>query len=496
MNLSKSDYLQYRDCKKNAWLKIHKPEIYKQFPPSEFDKSLMETGMEVELVARNLFLNGKMINAYGEKGKEITQAYLKKKEMILFQPVFIEDGFQAKIDVLKYIPESDCYSIFEIKSTSEIDQKVHPYDLAFQVNLLRKAGLKVSSINLIHLNKEYIRSGELNTNLLFKINDLTEEINGLCEEVNLDMESAKKYLNQENQPEGNCSCIYKGRSNHCTAFKVFNSNIPEYSIHDISRIGSSKAKLAELVDSNIFEITNIPLHIKLSATQQNQVEAFKQDRILLKTEEIRFELNQLKYPLYFLDYETCPSAIPKYDGYSPFMQIPFQYSIHKLNGPDSEVEHLEFLHIADNDPSLLVIDSLKKHIGVEGNIIVWSKTFETTIHNKISERHPQYKEYLDSINFRIFDLMEIFSKQYYVHKDFRGSTSIKNVLPVLVPELSYKNLTIQEGTDAFLNWAKLIENNLSEDERNEIINNLKLYCGQDSIAMYKIWKHLNTLFIN
>jgi len=431
-----------------------------------------------------------MVNAYGEKGKEITQSYLKNKELVLFQPVFIEDGFQAKIDVLKYIPESDSYAILEVKSTNEIDQKVHPYDLAFQVNLLRKAGLKVSSINLIHLNKEYVRSGALNVNLLFKVVDLTDEINGLCEEVNLDMDSAKKYLNQENLPDGNCSCIYKGRSNHCTAFSVFNPNIPSYSVHDITRIGNSKAKLAELIDSNIFEITNIPLHIKLSESQQNQIDAHNQNRVLLKTDDIKFELNQLKFPLYFLDYETCPSAIPKYDGFSPYMQIPFQYSLHRLKDLDSELEHLEFLHIEDSDPSLLVVDSLKKHIGDEGNILVWFKNFETSIHNKIAERNPEHKEYLESINFRIYDLMDIFSKQMYVHKDFRGSTSIKNVLPVLIPELSYKNLAIQEGTAAFLNWIKLIDSSTSKKEKDEIINNLKIYCGQDSFAMYKIWRHL------
>lgn len=488
--LSKTDYILYRDCKKNAWLKVHKPDIYSQFPISEFDKSLMESGKDVEEIARNLFPSGKMVNAYGEKGKEITQSYLKNKELVLFQPVFIEDGFQAKIDVLKYNPESDSYSIFEIKSTSEIDQKVHTYDLAFQVNLLRKSGLKIDSINLIHLNKEYVRSGELNINLLFKINDLTDEINGLCEEVNWDMDSAKKYLNQETLPDGNCSCVYRGRSNHCTAFSVFNPNIPSYSVHDIVRIGNSKAKLTELVDSNIFDITNIPLHIKLSESQQNQIDSFKNDRILINKDDINYELNQLKFPLYFLDYETCPSAIPKYDGFSPYMQIPFQYSLHKLSDSNSELEHLEFLHIENTDPSLLVIDSLKKHIGDEGSILVWFKNFETSIHNKIAERNPDHKLYLDSINYRIYDLMEIFSKQLYVHKNFRGSTSIKNVLPVLIPELSYKDLAIQEGTAAFLNWIKLIDNGTSAKEKEEIINNLKIYCGQDSFAMYKIWKHL------
>jgi len=491
--LSKTNYLIYRECKKNAWIKIHKPEIYSQFPPSEFDKSLMESGYDVEIIARKLFPSGVTVNAYGTRGKKITQDYLQKKKLVLFQPVFIENGFQAKIDVLKYNPETEAYSIFEIKSTNKIDQKVHPYDLTFQVNLLRKAGLKIESINLIHLNREYIRSGDLNLNLLFKINDLTDEINGLCEEVNVGMESAKSYLSQKTLPEGNCACLYKGRSNHCTTFKVINPSIPKYSVHDIVRIGNSKAKLAELVDSNIFDITNIPLHIKLSDAQIFQIEAYKKDTVLINLEEIKKELNNLIYPIYFLDYETSPTAIPRYDGYSPYMHIPFQYSLHVLRSKESELEHLEFLHIDKTDPTKFLVNSLKKNIGDKGSIVVWFKVFETSIHNKIAERLSEELDYMNDLNNRIFDLMDIFSKQLYVHKNFKGSVSIKNVLPVLIPELTYKDLAIQEGTSAFLNWNKIMDNELAENEIKKIVNDLKIYCKQDTFAMYKIWNVLQEL---
>lgn len=489
--LSKTDYLLYRDCKRNAWIKIHKPDIYSKFPLSEFETSLMESGYDVELIARQLFPNGILIEEYGAEGKKVTREHLIKKDLVLFQPVFILDNFQAKVDVLKYNPETNGYSIYEIKSKNEIDQKTNPYDLAFQVNLLRKCGLKIESINLIHLNKEYIRLGNLNVNLLFKINDLTAEINGLCEEVSIDMEQALNYLSQESIPDGFCSCIYRGRSNHCTTFSVSNPKIPEYSVHDITRIGNSKAKLAELIDSKIFEIDKVPLHIKLNVVQQNQINTHKLGKTIVSNTDIIKELKSLEYPLYFLDYETFPSAIPKFDGFSPYMQIPFQYSLHVLKSHDSELEHLEFIHVEPDDPTKYLVDSLQKHIGESGNIIVWYKNFECTIHNKIAERIPQQKLFMESLNNRVYDLMDIFSKQYYVHKEFRGSSSIKNVLPVLIPELSYKELIIQEGTVAFLRWNELITGNLNKNEKEEIIKNLKIYCGQDSFAMYKIWKYLH-----
>lgn len=495
ITLSKTDYLLYRDCKRNAWIKIHKPDIYSKFPPSELDLSLMEAGHDIELIARQLFPSGILVGKRGEEGQEITQKHILNKEVVLFQPVFIKDGFVAIVDVLKFNPETNSYSIYEIKSTNDIDRKIHPYDLAFQVNVLRKCGLKIESINLIHFNSEYIRSGDLNINLLFKIEDLTQEIESLCEEVALEMDAALKYLSQEALPDESCSCMYKGRSNHCATFTISNPQVPKYSVHDITRIGSSKAKLAELIDGNIVEIDKIPvhIHIKLSGVQQNQIDAYKLNKLLINKDQIMESLESLEFPLYFLDYETFPSPIPRFNGFSPYAHIPFQYSLYILRSSGSGLEHLEFLHTDPDDPTRKLIESLKKDIGDTGNIIVWHKSFESNINNKIAERISDHKEFIELLNNRIYDLEEIFLKQHYVDKDFLGKTSIKNILPVLVPELSYKELSIQDGTAAFRNWDRIITENLDKNEKDKIIDDLKKYCGLDTYAMYMIWNKLSNL---
>ena len=43
MKLTKTDYLIYKDCGKNAWLKVHKPDIYYTKPLSAFDEGIIET---------------------------------------------------------------------------------------------------------------------------------------------------------------------------------------------------------------------------------------------------------------------------------------------------------------------------------------------------------------------------------------------------------------------------------------------------------------------
>jgi uncharacterized protein DUF2779 len=504
ITISKSNYLLYRECKKNVWLKIHKPDIYKeQSKLSEFEESIIETGNEVELLARNIFPTGILIKGIGRDAQELTQQYIDKKEPVLFQPIFIsskggfasdeKDGFLAAVDVLEYDKQIGGYIIYEIKATNQIKEKKHFFDLAFQVNLLRKLDLDVKKIKIMHLNSKYTRSGELDLSKLFLIEDVTEPVEKIIDEVSEEMDMALEYLSSDIEPEGPCSCIYKSRNNHCPTFCYSNPCVPKYSIHDIARIGNSKKKLQQLVDSNIFCINEIPEHIKLTDIQRNQVESYIFDKVLIEKETIVRELGDLIFPLYFLDYETRPTAVPRFDGYSPYQQIPFQYSLHKLESLDSEPEHFEFLHTKSDDPSRALAETLQESIGNVGTIITWNKKFECKINKELAERLPEFRLFIESVNNRIYDLMDIFSKQYYVHKDFKGSTSIKYVLPVLAPELSYKDLSIQEGGTASQSWDKIALSSISQDEKDKIAKDLLDYCKLDTYAMYVIWRKLERL---
>ena len=442
VTLSKTDYILYRECPKNVWYKIHKPDIYYKSELSDFEKHIIETGNEVELVARKIFEDGILIEGRGEEAQKLTQEYLAKKQPTIFQPVFLKDNFLAAVDILKYDKETDSYRIIEIKASNVIDKKRHFYDLTFQVNLLRKCGLKVGIINLMHLDPEYVRSGELDIFKLFKTDDVTNEINELCEEVALEMDQAMEYLSGKTEPKGFCCCVYKGRSSHCSTFSHSNPQIPEYSVHDISRIGNSKKKLAALIDIGNFHLHQVPEDMELSDAQRYQISAYISDTAFINKGKIADELEQLIYPIHFIDYETFPSAIPMFDGFSPYQQIPFQYSLFVLEKSSGELKHYEFLYDESADPSRAFAESLEKHIGKIGSVIVWSKKFECSINKQIAERVPEFKDLIESINNRTYDLMDVFTAQHYVHKDFRGSTSIKKVLPVLAPELSYKNLAL------------------------------------------------------
>ena len=491
--VSKTDYMRWRECQKDAWLAIHNPTLYYSFEPSEFELALRETGSKVEEVARGLFADGVLVEGRGAAAQKLTLELIATRTPVIFQPVFLKDGFLAAADVLQFNAATAGYTIHEIKSSSSV-KKEYLYDVAFQTILLRRCGLKIDRVLLTHLNPSYIRQGQLDLSSLFVTADMTLEVEEVQETTIHEMEESKAYLSNESEPVGQCSCIYKGRSNHCTTFNHSNPHVPAYSIHDISRIGTSAKKLKEMVDAGVFELDKIPSHIKLSETQQNQIDAYNSGEVVIQNTAIAAELAGLQFPLYFIDYETHLSAIPLFDGWSPNKQLPFQYSLHAVEAPGAEVVHKEFLHTVMEDPDVPFATALQTDIGTKGTIIVWNKSFECSHVNKpLAARHPEYTEFFADFENRVYDLQDIFSKQYYVHRGFLGKTSIKNVLPILAPTLSYKELEIREGATASTTWPKIVSGELNEAEREKLCEALRKYCGMDSYAMYAVWMELGKL---
>jgi hypothetical protein len=111
----------------------------------------------------------------------------------------------------------------------------------------------------------------------------------------------------------------------------------------------------------------------------------------------------------------------------------------------------------------------------------------------LAERNPEHKAFLEDVNSRIIDLMDIFSNQHFIHPKFKGKTSIKYILPVLAPDLSYKALDIKEGATASNTWNQIVSGELTKEEKEEKTEHLLTYCKLDTYAMYRIWKYLREL---
>ena len=86
--------------------------------------------------------------------------------------------------------------------------------------------------------------------------------------------------------------------------------------------------------------------------------------------------------------------------------------------------------------------------------------------------------------------MKPFSQNMVRDEAFLGSSSIKKVLPALIPDLSYDDLGIQEGGAAARRWKEVTLGDVSDNKRAQVYSDLIEYCKLDTLAMVKIHQKL------
>ena len=185
--------------------------------------------------------------------------------------------------------------------------------------------------------------------------------------------------------------------------------------------------------------------------------------------------------------------MPYFDGQRPYQQGPFQDSLHIIRAPGGEVEQRAYLHKENTNPAQDLAKRLVEDMGDSGSIITWNMRFEKSVNEELGRMYPEYAEQIKAINERVVDLMIPFKQKWYDDPRFEGSASIKNVLPVLCPELSYKSLGIQEGGSAQRLWMEAVLDGTREAEKDKILSDLIEYCKLDTLAMVEIYHVLRRL---
>jgi len=475
---------------------VHRPDIYRAKPLTNFDLNIIEAGNKIDELARELFPDGALVERRDDV--ELTHKLMNEHTPVIYQPVFSTDEYLAVADIIVWNEDAQAYDLYEVKSSTAgpdgegRKKDTYVVDLAFQKVVLDLLGVTINSYNLIRLNKEYVRGAELSIHDLFVVEDLSEDVAEAAKNIEPEMAGVKAYLDRTEEPKGYCDCIRKTKGNHCSTSWHSLHDLPGYPVHSISRV--HKKKLEAFVESKTFDIHDLsPAQAEtLSDIQQKQVEVAQSGRVDVDEDGVHTFLEQLEYPLAFVDYETYPSAIPQFAGYRPYQQIPFQFSLHVLNEPGAELTHSDFLHAEGSNPDEAFLLALQEHLPSSGSVLVWNQKFEKGINQQLADRNPEYTAYIENVQGRIVDLIEPFdgNKAVFWHPACKGKSSIKFVLPALVPEMSYKNLLVQDGGMAADTWSRIVAGEYSEEEAQRQIAALKEYCCLDTLAMVKIWEVL------
>ena len=440
-------------------------------------------------MACQLFPNGSKIPyddiTFDEK-IALTQQWIEEGVSNIYEATFEYDDVLVMVDIL-HINEDGTVEIYEVKSSTEV-KEIYLHDASIQYYVLNGLGINVKKTSIVHINNKYIRGDELEIDKLFTIVDASEDVLELQYNIPSYLKEFKKVLaDQENEPAidigPQCDNPYE-----CDAKAYCWSHIPEYSVFDISRLRSDKKFL--LYKQGILKFEQIEEVESFSVAQQIQIRSEKTQKEIINKEAIAEFLSTLTYPIYHLDFETFQQAIPEFKGISPFMQIPFQYSLH-IEQADGTLKHKEFLAQDGIDPREKLASRLVQDIPTDVTVLAYNMGFEKGVIRKLANQFPHLATQLMMIHDNIKDLMTPFQKKDYYTPAMKGSYSIKYVLPALAPEMekAYKGLDlIHNGGEAMQAYANMTK--MDDAEKEKYRESLLRYCELDTLAMVKVLNKL------
>ena len=481
--LSKSKYLAGLKCSKYLWIMVNSPGKIPE--PNETGKYIIEQGNQVGELATKLYPNGIHIPTRPvEENIKKSKAALKKKKP-LFEAGFKAGNLYARADILK--PVGDEWDIIEVKASSKVKTH-HKHDLAFQKYCLEKAGLKIRKCFLMHLNKEYVRKGKLDLKKLLE----PEEVD-VSKQSKIVPEQSKYMLDILSKKTCPTVNIHAGCNRQdpikCPLKTGCWSYLPEGSVMELY---NDKKKGFSLLSDGIGEMKEITEDYELTEYQDIQKKCAAKGKPYVNKTELTSFLKKIKYPIYYLDFETYATAVPLYDGLKQYQAIPFQFSLHvqKKNG---ELKHYSFLGTT-GDPRKEFLVSLKKLLGDKGSIVVFFESFEKGKLDSLAKKFPSYKNWVEDVKNRIVDLILPFKSFFYYHPKQYGSCSIKAVLPALIGK-SYSDLEISDGLSAGVEYVWTIHGlpwrkKATAKEISKVRENLLEYCGLDTEAMVWILEKL------
>ena len=486
-DLSKTGYCKGIQCPKMLWLDAYRPEEAENV----LSETVMANGDLVGALARNYFGGYSLVDFSFVKSEMVnkTREYIDAGAENIAEAAFQHDGLYCAVDILH--KNGDGWDIVEVKSSTELHD-IYVEDMAFQYYLLTKCGMDIKNVFNMHLNRYYVRRGELDLKELFILEDCTETVKQKFHDAEENIASIRSYVSVSEEPQRDIG-LYCEKPYQCAYKRYCGRHLPSHSVFDLAGM-QTKTKYKHYHNGIITydDILANAKAIKLSEKHRRQIESIVFDRPdEIHPAEIRSFLDTLTYPVYHLDFETFQQPVPEFDDERPFQQIPFQYSLH-IEHADGTLEHREFLGKEGTDPRRALAERLVSDIPMGVCSLAFNMSFEKTVIKNLAEQFPDLSEQLMDIFDNMHDLMVPFRDGAYYSAAMQGSYSIKYVLPALYPndpELDYHNLEgVHNGSEASAAFADMASH--TPEEIAEIRSNLLKYCGLDTYAMVKVLRRL------
>lgn len=483
LTLSKSRFTSGLQCHRQLWWKVHEPKA-PELVIGRVDRARMDEGAEVGRYARRLFAGGTLIDEpYWDQAAKLaaTRAALATDTPAIYEAAFTADDLFVAVDILER--ELLGWRIIEVKSALSVKDE-HITDAAIQLHVLRRAGIAVTGVDAMVLNRECTYPDL--SNLFLRV-DVTAEAEARLPDL------PRLARAQIDMLAGPLPVVPIGP--HCRRPRdcPFLARCwPEPLRNDVSTLYKSDDRQSEFAARGWRTIDQLPDGLALNPQAERQRRAVIADTMIVEG-DLAADLRMFDGPLAYLDFETVQPAIPRWNGCHPRDQVAAQFSCHR-ELPSGRLEHQWWITQGPADPrpelARRVIESCR---GARA-VVAYYAEFERARMEEIAAVFPEYAEGLRDVISRLVDPLPVIREHIY-HPQFGGRFGLKYTLPALVPDLSYDGLVIAEGMLASLELTRIVldSQRVSDAERGRLLDALEKYCERDTLAMVRLVERLRGL---
>jgi len=487
--LSKSRFTAGLQCLKQLWWRAHEPAA-PELVPDFLLQATFDRGHQVGDAARGYVPGGSLVNLphyAAEERVALTAEFLAAGAPAVYEASFVADDTFVAVDILER--RSRGFSLIEVKSTTSVKDQ-HIPDAAIQAHVLRRAGLDVPRVEVMHLNRE-CRHPDLSN--LFAREDVTERVESFLPEI---PDRIAEQLAALDRPlpdvaigdhcDSPYECPFKNR---CWPVP------PEHHLGTLYRWGT---RAGEFERQGYRTVADLPADLDLGEIAERQRRAVQAGRMIVEPWLRKALAIFDKQPLGFLDFETVGAAIPVWPGCRPYDAVPVQFSFF-LDRGEGEPEHHEWLAEGPGDPRPALAEQLVAACAGAEAIVAYNASFERQRIRGLAEAVAVLSEPLLALEAKLVDLLPVVRNHVY-HPAFHGSFSLKSVLPALVPELTYDDLAIKDGDTATVQLERMLlgrkqgagpsQMDLFRAAPSSLRADLLAYCKRDTWAMVKLLERL------
>lgn len=485
---------------------------------NSFLSSLADGGFQAEELCRLYYPGGILIEELDyEISLEKTIKEFKKSDIIIYEAAFNFENLFIRTDIL--IKSKKEIKIIEVKAKSfnseqeniftskkgkiRSNWKPYLYDLAFQTYVLKSKfpDFKISSCFMLADKSKKATVNGLNqlfqisninnrTGVKVNVKSLDDIGDPIMEEVDLTslvdeiiyqdihliynfnfLQIVKKFskifqsnnhLDWDDFGDHVCESCWKSQ------YDISESHLDRPNVYELWNYRSKQRSIRshkfflDQLDTNEFSKKS-EKYLTIQNRQLLQIEKrVKQSNnkpvdFYLDKENLRKEIKKWDFPLHFIDFETCTSALPFTKETRPYEQIAFQFSHHTVDSFGIIEHKSEYINVNPGEfPNFLFVRELKQVLSVDNGSVFKYAKHENSILNAIRTQLIESDEkdktelidFIESITTRteeniliegerkMIDLCDIV-KKYFYHPDLKGSNSIKAVLPTVIKISDY-----------------------------------------------------------